>query len=125
MIKSTLARNTACDAIVHLVDQGTFYPTGRINIYGTDSSVITTLPLSYPAFMDSTDGTAVSNFIYDSTAMIDGTASTFAVMDRDGTAVWSGTVTNTAGIGDMRLNSIHLYKDSTVSISSGTYTVPV
>jgi len=124
MQKSLLARNTSCNAIVGLVDEGTFFSAGRLGIFNADATVISYLNFSNPAFGDSTDGTAVSNFIYDATSFFDATASYFNVLTRDSSVVWSGTISNTHGTGDMKIDSIIIPKDTTVSISSATYAVP-
>lgn len=124
MTKSTLARNASCDAVVGLLDLGSTYAAGRIGIYTADSSVITYMDLSNPAFRDSTDGTAISNFIYDSTSFFDATASYFNMLNRDSTVIWNGIISRSDGTGDMRLDSIIMPKDTTVSISSATYAVP-
>jgi hypothetical protein len=119
-----LARNASCDAVVGLLDLGSTYAAGRIGIYTADSSVITYMDLSNPAFRDSTDGTAISNFIYDSTSFFDATASYFNMLNRDSTVIWNGIISRSDGTGDMRLDSIIMPKDTTVSISSATYAVP-
>ena len=124
MIKSTLARNTACNAIVRLVDTGSSYSTGQLTVLNSDSTVITRHTLSNPAFNDSTDGTAVANIIYDATAIRDGTAALFSVLNRDSSVIWSGTVTNTHGTGDLKLNTTIVPVDSTISISSAFFQVP-
>jgi hypothetical protein len=122
--KEVKAKNAACNAVVDLVDQGSFLSAGRLTLYGSDGSSIATLPLSYPAFMDSTDGTAQTWPIYDATATRDATATSFWISDRDGTRVYGGSVSNMSGSGDLKLNSNVLFHDSTVVISSGFFVVP-
>jgi hypothetical protein len=124
MIKSIAAQNAACNTIVRMVDNGTLFPTGCVDIYNADSTFITSLSFSYPAFRDATDGTAVSNMIMDATAVRDGTMALFSIMSRDRTSVWSGTISNQIGSGDMRLNTVSIYRDSTVSLASAYYAVP-
>lgn len=124
MQKSVYATNRACNAIVDMVDEGLLYSSGRINILDADSTMITHLSLSNPAFRDATDGTSVANLIYDNTAFRDATAALFDVVDRDGSNIWSGVISTFSGIGDIKLNSVILYQDSTVSISSAYYAVP-
>ena len=124
MYKSVAAQNASCNAVTRLVDQGSFNPTGQINLFNSDGSVLANLILSLPAFSDATDGTAYSNPIADSTVFIDGSASTFAVLNRDALAVWTGTVSDFTGIGDLKLNSVYLIADSTLTITSMIYVVP-
>lgn len=124
MRKSIAAWNASCDAVVDLVDQGSLYSSGRLNLYNSDSTIITSLPLSYPAFMDATDGTSYANSVNDATAYMDATAALYEVCNRDGTMVWDGTVSTYAGIGDWKLNSVIIYQDSTVAVSSFFYAVP-
>lgn len=124
MRKSILAANAACNAVVDLIDQGSTWSSGRLGLYNDGSSLISALPFSIPAFQDATDGTSMSNFINDATAVMDGTVSWFSVMNRDGTSIWTGTITGLYGYGDMKLNSVVFPVDTTVSISSALYMVP-
>jgi hypothetical protein len=126
--KDTTARNTACDAIVDLVNQGADYSTGHLSIYAgtvySDSTRLTWHRLSLPAFGSSVDGTATAYTIYDATSMLDGTASRFAFENRDGSSIWSGNVTAVGMGGSLQLESLLLPKDTTVSITSAVYIVP-
>lgn len=124
MRKSTETWNRACNAVVDYVDEGSLYSSGRLNLYDADSTIITSLPLSYPAFMDATDGTSYANPIYDATAYRDATTALYDVVNRDGSWAWDGSVSTYAGIGDWKLNSIIIYKDSTVAVSNFFYAVP-
>jgi hypothetical protein len=124
MIQKTIAvKNLACNAVVHAIDVGSLYPTGHLSIFNADSTRITRLPLSLPAFMDATDGTAYANPIWDATSVFDATAATFWFENRDGTHIWGGTVADTTA-GDMVLGSVILPNDSTVSVDSAVYIVP-
>lgn len=122
--KSTEIRNTICNNVVDRIDQGSLYPYGSLNIYNPDSTMITSLRLTNPAFADATDGTATANLIYDNTAFIDGTASTFDFYARDGSWVWGGNVSLPGQDGIMELSSLTIPKDTTVSISTARYMVP-
>lgn len=124
MFKSIDAQNASCNAVTSLVDLGSINPTGRLNIYDTTNTVLVQLDLSLPAFADAVDGTAVSNFITDSTVIYDGTATSFGVLNRDASTVWTGTVSDYAGNGDLKLNSIFFVKDAAVSVSNMVYVVP-
>jgi len=124
MRKSPEVRNLVCDTIVNLVDQGTLYASGRLNIYNTDSTLITFLEFSNPAFRDATDGTSVTNFIYDATSFMDGTAVFYEIVNRDATMIWDGTVTDRSGNGDVKFDTLIFPKDTTVSLLSTVYIVP-
>ena len=124
MRKSIAATDVACNAVTALVNDGSTFSSGFLNLYDVDSSVITRLPLSIPAFSDSTDGTAVSNLIYDATAYRDATAALYDISNRDLAVIWDGTVSTYSGAGDFKLTSVILYQDSTVAVTSGFYAVP-
>ena len=124
MNKAIDAQNAACNAVVQLVDQGTLYSSGSLSIFDASSSLIANFVLSNPAFLPAIDGTAISNYITDSTSLIDGTAFSFNVFDRDASVVWSGTVTDFAGTGDLKLNSISIPQDSSISLTQIVYSVP-
>ena len=124
MRKSIEAWNASCDAVVDLVDQGSLRTTGRLNLYDADSTIITYLPLSNSAFMDATDGTSFANPVFDATAFRDATAALYDVVSRDASMVFDGTVSDFAGLGDWKLPSTVIYKDSTVAVYSFFYAVP-
>lgn len=128
MNKSMLARDAACNAIVKLVDTSSTsyaWPSGKIYIYNDASMLVSCLPMSNPAFQDSTGGIAYAYPITDATVYMDATVSWFSVMNRDQTSVWTGTIQKNSLVGgDMKFDSIVFPKDSTVSISSGSYSVP-
>ena len=124
IIKEVKAKNAACNAITDLIDQGSFLSSGRLTLYATDGSSIAALPLSYPSFMDATDGTAQAWPIYDATVTRDASAVNFWMSDRDGTRVYGGSVTDDDDFGDLRLNTTWLTHDSTVAISSAFFIVP-
>jgi hypothetical protein len=124
MIKAVDAQNAACNAVVQLVDQGSLNPSGSLSLLDASSTLIANFILSNPAFLPAVDGTSVSNYITDSTSVVDGTASVFNVFDRDASVVWSGTVSDFAGTGDLKLNSISIPQDSTISLTQIVYSVP-
>ena len=124
MQKSIEATNRACDAVIDMVDEGSLYSTGRLILYQQDSTVMSIHDLSNPACMDSTDGTSVFNTIYDATALLDVTATTFDIVNRDASNVWDGSVSLLNGVGDLKLPAVIIYADSTINISSAFYAVP-
>lgn len=135
MFKSILARNAACNSIVHLVDVGSDYSSAGIYIYDTtnfpqffpdDSTTITPITrmaMSYPAFQDATDGTSLARLISDATAFRNGVASGFGIFNMDSTFVFGGTVSGPSPqvLGDMVLNQTVIEQDQTVSLSDGAY----
>lgn len=123
MNKSMYARNVQCNAIVHLLDQGSQSPYGTLNIFDATSSLLTSLRLSNPAFADSTDGTSVAYTIYDATNFLTGTATTFEMHDRDSSMIWGGSISTLGGGGDMQLNSTNFVADETTSIFPAYYVV--
>ena len=122
--KSTAALNAACNAVVDLVDQGSTYSTGFLNIYSSDSTVMVHMPLSNPAFAPASDGTALANTITSAVCLADGTASYFRFVDRDGTYVYGGSVTGNSGSGDMKLTSVSIPSGAVIFLSSAIYVVP-
>lgn len=126
LTKSAAAKNAACDAVVDLIDIGTGLSYGTLNVYTSDSTLISSSRLSNPAFADATDGTSTANLIYDATAFVDGTAATFGFYDRDSTWVWGGDISLPSGGGVMELSSLSIPADTTVSINSSStkYIVP-
>jgi len=124
MEKSLETTNRSCNSVVDYVDEGSVNPTGRINILDADSTFIAYLPLDLPAFNDATDGTAYAPIVYDGTAQLDATAALFDVINRDSSSAWTGTVSTFSGLGDMKLNAVVLYQDSTVSLTEAYYAVP-
>jgi len=123
MNKSTHARNVQCNAITGLINQGTGTPSGSLRIFTSDSTLITSLHLSNPAFADSTDSTAVAYQIYDATNLVTGTASIYGFYDRDSSFIWGGTVSTIGGGGELQINSTSLVEDSTTSIFPAYYAV--
>ncbi len=122
--KEIIARNASCDGITGQLDQSGYYSTSHLSIYGTDTSRLTWHELSYPAFGLAVDGTSMAYPINDATVLQDGTAATFAFENRDGSAVWRGIATLNGHGGALQLESLNLYKDATIGISSAIYVVP-
>jgi hypothetical protein len=123
--KETIARNASCDAITGQLDQsGYYYSTGHLSIYDMDATRLTWHVLSNPAFGSAVDGTSMAYPISDATVLQDGTASTFAFENQDGSTVWNGLVSLYGQGGALQLESLSLYQDATVGIASALYIVP-
>jgi hypothetical protein len=126
----------ALDALVDQCDLGSSAPAAHLKIYDATGGVparvtdaITTqvlladLPMSNPAFLDSElaspGATADADTITDDAdANADGTAAFFRIVDRNGIARIQGTVSNTSGSGELKLNSVALVQHARVQVSS-------
>ena len=131
MIKSTIAKNAACNAVVQLVDTGAVNVSGQLNIFTVDSTnypgdatAMAYLPLANPAFAAAVDGTSTAHTIADATALRDGTASWFNVVNRDAVEIWRGSISTFSGTGDLRFQTTTFPMDTTVSITTAQYVVP-
>ena len=133
---ANVARNSACQAILDLVNTGSALPNGYIEIRsGTkpaspqaapaDGLVLATLSLSNPAFGAPANGTAAANAIAPDTSIDNtGKAAWFRIYNRDNGAIIDGTVTATGGGGDIVFDSIDFVKNGTVQINSLSATMP-
>jgi len=124
---TTNARNAACNAIVDLVDAGAGAGTIEIKtaastVAGTNEAA--TLTFSDPAFGNAATGVATASAITEDSSATGGTAAAYTVFDSNSAAVWQGTVTASAGGGDLELSSVSIGAGDTVTISSFTLTVP-
>lgn len=127
---STAARNAACNGVVDLLDAGT--GAGTIKIYtGTQptdpqtaatGTLLATFTLANPAFGNAATGAATLNTVASVTAAATGTAGWFRAADGSGNAVHDGAV-GTSG-SELNLNSTTITSGGTVSITSGTVTMP-
>lgn len=105
---------------------------GELRIYSgaqptddtTPTGLLSTHTLSADAFAAASDNgnqaDAVANAIGNATASGTGTAASFGVFASGGGLLWTGTVTATAGGGDLELDSTSITSGQTVSISSYT-----
>lgn len=132
---SLAARNAAGNAIVNLVDAGSTYPNGYFEIRtgtkpatpqdGASGTLLATLSFSFPAFGSFASGSATANAISpDTNVDATGTAGWFRVYDRNGNAVFDGTVTITGGGGDIEFDNVNFIAAGTVQITSMTITMP-
>lgn len=137
---STAARNAAAAAIVALIDGGS--GAGVLRIYsgaqpaGPDTSPSGTLlaefTLSDPAFGSPSTGVVtldITPAVEDTSANATGTAGYFRFCDSTeaagtGLGVIDGTVTATGGGGDLTLNTTSIVAGATVTVTSGTITMP-
>ncbi len=118
------ARSAMCNALVDLLDAGS--GTGQMTICESDNTVLSEHALNNPAFGAASNGVTTANTIgADTSANATGTAAKCRWYDRDAALVFEGTVTVTAGGGDIELNSLAISSGVQVTINaSGTITVP-
>ena len=125
-------RQSACDDVVDLIDVGAgtativFYAGAVPDPDSAAATEVATIGLQNPAFgAADANGLATANTpMTDDTSATGGTVTHFRALDRDGTHVYQGTVTATAGGGDIELNSVVVGAGATVSLTSLTFQVP-
>lgn len=129
---ASATQNAACNAVVDSIDGGS---AGTVKIYdGTQpanantavstQTLLATVTLKNPAFGNSTTGIATLDVTggVSATAAATGTASWFRVATSGGATVFDGTAG--ASGADLNLNSTSVVSGTTVSITSGTVTMP-
>jgi len=119
---SNAARTAAVTALTNLLDASSV--AGYITVTASNDDVLTTHALSDPAVASITNGVATLDTIADDTDAAGGTAAKVKFYDGDAVLVMSGTATATGGGGDLELNSLTIPAAVTVSITSGTITMP-
>lgn len=126
---STAVKNAIGNALVEIIDSGSTYSTGYIEIRSgvkplTPSDdptgvLLALLLLSTPPFSDFSDGRSLSFDILDDTSVdATGTAGWFRVYNKDGVGVMDGTVTQIGGGGDITFENINFIEGGVVSIRS-------
>jgi hypothetical protein len=133
---SMVARNTACKAILELINEGTAQPNGYIQIRSgtippsplaapSDGLLLATLPLSLPAFGDPVNGVATANSIAPDTSVDNtGRATWFRIYNRDNGAIMDGAISAIGGGGDIEFDFIDFIKNGVAQITSLTATMP-
>jgi len=129
---STVARTAACAGIVDLLDAG-----GTIQVRtgskpatpetAATGTLLCTCTCNAPAFGTPSTGAAslITSPAVNGTAVADGTAGYFRILDSTGTAVADGTITASGGGGDMIVTSTSVVTGGTLTVTSLTVTVPV
>jgi len=119
-------RNEVVDLIVDKVDVGTANAQGRLQIIDASANVLVTLNMTDPAFGASASGIATADTISDGTCAIAGTAATFTVIDKDETAIFSGTAGALGSGADLEADGLTLAMTvgQTISIDALTYQGP-
>lgn len=129
--------NRACASLVSTVDQGTTNATGQMLIYSgsappdpqtapsVNNTLLGTVPLNNPAFAAPSNGTSalIVSPVVTATVTTSGTASWFRVVDRDGNAVFDGSI-GTSGA-EINFANVNFVQGGTVDIDGLSITVPM
>lgn len=123
---STAAKNAAADAVVDLVDAGSAAAQGTLQIRtASGGTLLVEIDLDNPAFGAAAAGVATLLGVpLTGTAVASGNAAWADVVDRDGTIVYSGTVTVTGGGGDFIIDTVAIQTNDTIQLNSHTVTAP-
>lgn len=123
-------RSAMCDAAVDLLDTGTGTGGAVIKIYNSgETTLLVQIECAEPAFGAASNGVATLDTDTDGISGtgetgVDDTAAVAHFCDNDGTVLWKCTVTATGGGGDITLNTTTIQDGATVTITSGTFTMP-
>lgn len=132
-----------CDTYTGRINNGSAQPTPYFVIYkGTvpanvrtapagDVAPLASVPMAADAFGDSVVNLgagyveATAGTITDTAATADGAASFFRQFDRDGNAIWQGTITGPGGGGDMELSTTNVVTGVNVVVQSYVFRVGI
>ena len=117
---ATAVRNALADLIDSLVNTGA--GTAVLEILD-GATVLASFDLENPAFGAASSGTITlaGTTLSDASADNSGTADGFQVKDRDGTVIFSGTVTGSGGGGDVEADNTSITAGQSVDLTSFTY----
>jgi hypothetical protein len=120
---ASTTRNALADKIDDLINTG----AGTAKMRCRDgSTTIVDVPLDNPAFGAASGGTiTLAGVPLSADAVATGDLDNFQILDRNGSVVYSGTITATGGGGDSTVNNISVNTGQEVAITSLTYTAPV
>jgi hypothetical protein len=129
---ATATVNAMASAAVALIDDGS---TGTIKVYsGTQpananasitGTLLATFDLEDPAFGSPTAGVVtLSGTPLEAAGVAAGTATHFRVQASDGDAIFDGAVSVTGGSGELLLNTVSISDGVSISITSGSFTMP-
>lgn len=126
------SRSAMCDALVDRLDLGAGAGTIEIRSGSRPASandaatgtLLATVTLIDPAFGAASNGVATLSDPVAVTGAAAGTATWFRALDSTGATVMDGSVTATAGGGDLTLATTTISVGLTVDITGGTVTVP-
>lgn len=118
---TTAQKNDLLDTLWDSVDDGA--GPGTVDITDASDVVLATLILSDPAFAAASGGTKTLNAVTsDTDAAAAGTAAKCKFYDSDSTLIASGTVGLSGA--DVNLDDLDIEAGGTVSITSGTASIP-
>src|SRR5690606_36588072 len=124
------SRNAAADAVVDRTDSG---GAGSIEMRARSPpasandtvTLLVTIPLAATAFGSASNGTAaLAGVPLSGTPVADGTAGWFRMLNGSGQTVLDGSVSTPGGGGDLQLATTTITTGLTVTITTGTVTMP-
>lgn len=125
----TATRTALADAAVDRVDLGSGTATGSIKLYAADDTLLCTINFANPAFGPA-NGSGVAaglgvplSGVAPSIASGPKNATKFDAVNRDGAAVFSGSVGTSAA--DLILDNVSINTGQTVTVTAISYTAPV
>jgi hypothetical protein len=122
-ISDTTLRNTIGDAIISRLNAGSTNATARLIFRNSSNTTLTTNNFSNPPAGSFSSGSVTFSSIANSTIATSGTAANFIATNRDNATIFSGSVTNTGGGGDITFNTTTWTSGDTCAVSSLTMTV--
>lgn len=121
----TTVRNSLADLVVDLLDAGAGPGKVRVFAGGTGGTLLCQITLADPAFGAAASAVATAAGLpKEGTATVAGTANAFTVVDSVDVIAFQGTITATAGGGDMELTSTTIAINDVIRINTFTYTAP-
>lgn len=119
---ATATRNALADQVDTLVNTGAGTALFRLR---ASTTTITDFSLQNPAFGAASSGTiTLQGTPIVAAAGASGTVDNFQVLDRDGTLVFSGSVTAGGGGGDVTIDNTSVNNGQDCSLDSFTYSAP-
>ncbi len=116
---ATAVRTTLADAVDALVNTGSGTAVLRLR---DSTTVLVSFSLQNPAFGNGSSGTiSITGAPLTATIASSGTVDGFQVLDRDGTVIFSGSVTATGGGGDIEMADTTLVVTEAAKLDSFTY----
>ena len=114
----TAARNAACNAVVDLLDGGT------IELRTSADAEVATMTMGTPAFGAAVDGVATINAVTADASATGGAATKAVFITSGGADLFTVSVTDTGGGGDITYPSATITAGEEVGLTSFTYTQP-
>lgn len=125
---NTAARNRQADSVGDDFNSGTLKMyTGSQPASGDDAptgTLLVTINLPADAMAAAASGVAAKSGTWSGVAVADGTAGWFRIANSGATRNYDGSVTATAGGGDIELDDVSILTGQTVLISTFTVTQP-